>query len=165
MFQKGEYIIYSHHGVCFIDEITENIIDKETKLCYIMHPYNEKTKIMTPVDNDKVRMRSIMPSEEAQEILASVSAENIFRISDRKQKDQVYTQIIKEGNPMKLIKVIVSILIDAHEKQAVGKKISTTDKRILDRAERLLYPELSLALNLDIDTIRERVTSLFQEVV
>lgn len=165
MFQKGEYIMYSHHGVCFIDDIKEKMIDNETILFYIMHPINEKSKIMTPVDNDKVRMRSIMPAEEAQEVLDSVSSDNAFRITDRKKKDQLYTQIIKEGNPMQLIKVITSILIDEQEKIAVGKKISTTDKRILDRAEKLLYLELSLALELEVETIKERVTSLFQEVV
>jgi len=165
MFQKGEYIMYSHYGVCYIDDIEEKTIDKETKPFYIMHPFNEKSKIMTPVDNDKVRMRPIMPADEAQEVLDSVSADNIFNVTDRKKKDQLYTQIIKEGNPMQLIKVITSILIDEQEKIAAGKKISTTDKRFLDRTEKLLYPELSLALGLEVETIKERVTSLFQEVV
>ncbi|HHU72124.1 MAG TPA: hypothetical protein GXZ21_08850 [Clostridiales bacterium] len=165
MFHKGEYIIYSHHGVCYIDEIKENTIDKETKLYYIMHPFNEKSKIMTPVDNDKVRMRPIMSSEEAEEVLESVSSDNIYVFEDRKRKDQVYTQIIRDGDPMEIIKVITSILIDEQEKIEEGKKLSTTDKRVLDKAEKFLYPELSLALGLEIDTIRDRVTSLFQELV
>ena len=165
MFQQGEYIMYSYHGACFIDEIKESTIDKETKLYYIMHPFNEKSKIMTPVDNDKVRMRPIMPAEKAEEVLRTVSCDNIFTITDHKKKDQFYTQILKDGNPMQLIKVITSILIDEQEKIAAGKKMSTTDKRILDKAERLLYPELSLALETEVETIKERVTSLFQEVV
>lgn len=165
MFHVGEYIIYSHHGVCFIDEIKEKTYEKETKLYYIMHPFNEKSKIMTPVGNDKVRMRPIMSSEEAQEVLDTVSSDNIYVFEDRKRRDQAYTQTIKDGNPMEIIKVITSVLIDEQEKAEEGKKLSTTDKKLLEKAEKYLYPELSLALGLEVDTIRERVTSLFQELV
>jgi len=32
MFKQGDHIMYSYHGVCYIDEIREDIIEKEKKL-------------------------------------------------------------------------------------------------------------------------------------
>ncbi len=163
MFKQGEPIIYSYYGVCYIDEIREAIVEKEKKLFYIMHPINEKSRIITPVDNDKVQMRAIMSSEEANKVLNSVSMDNALRISDRKKRDQTYTKLLKEGDPMQLIQIINALNIEGQEKKAVGKNMSTTDKRILDRAEKLLYPELSLALGVAVETIKQRVESVFQD--
>ncbi|NLK26948.1 MAG: hypothetical protein GX306_01180 [Clostridiales bacterium] len=165
MFKQGDHIMYSYHGVCYIDEIREDIIEKEKKLFYIMHPFNEKSRIMTPVDNDKVKMRAIMSSEEAREVLNSVSVDNALRIPDRKKRDQVYTKLLKEGDPKQIIQIINALNIEDQEKKAAGKNMSTTDKRILERAEKLLYPELSLALGVEVETIKQKVETIFQEAI
>ncbi|WP_313132039.1 CarD family transcriptional regulator [Anaerocolumna sp.] len=164
MFKQGDYIMYSNYGACFIDEIAEKTIADETKLFYIMRPVNEdKTRIMTPINNKKVKMRSVMSSEEAENIFNVIMNGNVNLITDRKQREKVYSKILKEGNPFEIAEIILTLLLEKDEKNKAGKNISVADKKYLEQAEKLLYSELSVSLDIEMDQVKEKVLDLLLE--
>ncbi len=166
MFKQGDYIMYSNHGACLVDEIRERIIDKEKKMYYILHPLNENnSKIMTPINNSKVRMRAIMTPKDAEVILSTIANSKVTQILDKKLREQAYTKILKEGNPNELVEIINALVIEENEKISEGKKASDTDRKYLLRAEKLLYSELSVTLNIKIDLIKDRVTCMFKKKI
>jgi len=166
MFMPGDYIMYSNYGVCIVDEIKDKIIDNEDKKIYILHPFNDnRSRIMTPTDNNRVKIRSIMTPEEAEEVFHAISNNNIISISNRKLREQAFIKIIKEGNPIELVWIINTLIIEESEKIAEGKKISATDRKYLEKAEKLLYLELSVSLNLEIDQIKDRFTNRLIEKI
>lgn len=166
MFEQGDYIVYSSYGVCFIDEIVEKIIDASKRLYYVLHPIHEaNSRILTPVDNKKVKMRAIMTPDEAEEVLDNITSNDCNPILDRKQRDLAYTKILKEGNPDELAEIINALTIESHEKEIDKKKVSATDKKYLDKAESLLYSELSISLSMDIDEVNDKVSSMFQDIL
>lgn len=166
MFKQGDYIMYSNHGACLVDEIRERIIDKEKKMYYILHPLNENnSKIMTPINNSKVRMRAIMTPKDAEIILSTIANSKVTQILDKKQREQAYTKILKEGNPNELVEIINALVIEENEKISEGKKASDTDRKYLVRAEKLLYSELSVTLNIKFELIKERVACMFKKKI
>lgn len=166
MFEQGDYVVYSSYGVCFIDEIVEKIIDASKRLYYVLHPIHEaNSKILTPVDNKKVKMRAVMTPEEAKEILENIATSECTQILDRKQRDLAYTKILKEGNPNELAEIISTLKIESREKETDKKKVSATDKKYLDKAEGLLYSEISISLSMDMNQINDKVSSMFQEIL
>ena len=74
MFNIGDIVIYSAHGVSKIDNICEKTYSNVTKTYYELHPI-EQTNLMisTPVDNDKVVMLKMMDREEAEEPFTDIS--------------------------------------------------------------------------------------------
>ena len=42
-----------------------------------------------------------------------------------------------------------------------GKRISATDTKFLEKSERLLYSELSVTLNLEMEQIKDKVACMF----
>ena len=56
MFEKGEYIVYGHNGICEVEDITHlNLsgVDKG-KLYYVLAPLTKKeSRIYYPVDREK----------------------------------------------------------------------------------------------------------------
>ncbi len=166
MFEKGDYIVYSSYGVCFIDEIVEKIIDASKRLYYVLHPIHEaNSKIITPVNNEKVKMRAIMTPEEANDVLSNMVSSECNQILDRKQRDLTYTKMLKEGNPDELADIINTLKMEGREKEIDKKKVSATDKKYLDKAESLLYSEISISLDMDMAEINDKVSSMFQEVL
>lgn len=163
MFKQGDYVIYSLHGVCIVKEICEKVIDKEKKMYYILHPVNEAhSKIMTPVENQKVKMRLIMTPEEANKILLIEPDSNPIWNLDKNQRSQEFTKVLKEGNPGELVKFIKVSMMKEDEKKAEGKKITATDKKYLEAAEKLLYSELSFSLSMEIEQIKNTVIQMVQ---
>lgn len=166
MFNQGDHIMYSNYGVCFIDEVKEKTTNEEKRLFYILHPINEtNSKIITPVDNQKVKIRAIMEQDKAKKILDTLTDCNVHRIADKKVRDQEYTRCLKEGDPHELVIIINALMIEDKERKIAGKKISATDKKYLEKAERLLYPELSIALNIDMEQMQDRIACRFEEVL
>ena len=165
MFKQGDYINYSCRGVCLIDELIEKTIDNNKNMYYIMRPVNVKnSRIMTPVDNKKVKMRLVMKKEKAEDIIDTLSDNSdLPRISDKKMRERVYTKMLKEGNPSELVEIINALNEEENEKRAEGKKNSATDEKYLEKAKELLFTELSISLGVDIEQIKKRVETILQE--
>lgn len=163
MFKEGEYIMYSNYGACLVDEIREKEAENKIQTFYILHPISDvRSKIMTPTDNDRVKIRCIMSSEAAEDIYTSLYHDGVTRISNKKLREQVYSRILKEGNPEELVEIIKAIILEENERVADGKKISATDRKYLERAERLLYSEMSVALNITPAQIKEKVAGMLR---
>lgn len=164
VFKQGEYIMYSNYGVCFIDEIKDKVMDKEKKTFYILHPVNDNhCRVMTPIDNKKVKMRALMSKEDAKEVITMFNTSHGNPILDKKQREREYTKIIKDGDPFELVRIINSLVKERKEREAGGKKFPATDKKYLDKAEGLLYSELSASLNIELDEILEKVNNVYSE--
>jgi CarD family transcriptional regulator len=165
MFKQGDYINYSCRGVCLIDEIKEKTIGDKKNKYYIMHPVNIKNSIiMTPVDNEKVKMRLVMNKEKAEDIIDTLmDNSDLPRITDKKTRERVYTKILKEGNPNELVEIINVLNEEENEKRAEGRKQSATDEKYLEKAKELLFTELSVSLGIEIEEIKQRVETILQE--
>jgi CarD family transcriptional regulator len=73
VYNIGDLIIYSAHGICKIDDICEKNISGSTRMYYVLHPVenSKHLSISIPVDNNKVIMLDMLKKEEAHEILES----------------------------------------------------------------------------------------------
>ncbi len=167
MFKQGDYVNYSCRGVCLIDEIKEKTIDNKKNMYYIMHPINVKNSvIMTPVNNEKIKMRLIMKKKNAEDIMDTLLVNsNLPRITDKKMRERVYTKMLKEGNPNELVEIINVLNEEENEKRSEGRKNSATDEKYLQKAKELLFSELSVSLGIEIDQIKQRVETILKEKV
>ncbi|WP_256358056.1 CarD family transcriptional regulator [Bacillus sp. sid0103] len=73
MFNIGDLVIYSAHGICKIDDICEKTVSGTTRTYYELHPMDNDRQltISIPVNTDKVVMLEPLQKAEAQEILES----------------------------------------------------------------------------------------------
>lgn len=111
MFNVGDLIIYSAQGICRIDDICERTYSGVTKNYYILHPLdNKKLMISTPVDNDKVTMLKLIDKNEAEEILESFRLPGIGWIEVRSERNQIYSEIVKQGNRMEISRIANALM-------------------------------------------------------
>ena len=77
MFQVGERIIYGSRGVCEIADVTclkREGIPKD-RVYYVLKPlWNKDSTILTPVDNDRIIMRSLITKDEAEKLISEMPA-------------------------------------------------------------------------------------------
>ncbi len=54
MYNVGDVVIYSSHGLCSIEDICEQTFSDITKTYYVLQPFNDlKLTIRTPTNNAK----------------------------------------------------------------------------------------------------------------
>jgi len=164
MFDIGDVIVYSEHGLCQIDEICDKTIAGVSRKYYVLHPLAESTlTISTPVDNDKVVMLKPMNREEAEEILNSFHQPGIDWIEDAKHRSMKYNSLVKTGNRVEIAKIANTLMRKNLELQMTNKRIYDQDRKLLHTIRTILYKEIALSLNSSFEEIENRVQNMIKQ--
>jgi len=159
LFNIGDTIIYSAHGLCQIDGISEKTFSGVTKTYYVLHPLNnEKLEISTPVDNKTIS--KLMAKEEAEEILNLFKQPGVEWIEKGNQRSQGYALIAKKGDRREIAKVINTLLVKKHSIEKNEKKFPEQDRKLLVSMQGILFSELALSLNTTSEEISAKIVNL-----
>ncbi|WEK53717.1 MAG: CarD family transcriptional regulator [Candidatus Cohnella colombiensis] len=161
MFNIGDLIIYSSHGICRIDDICDKTIMDVTRRYYILHPVQGSAiKISTPVDNKTVVMLDLIDREEAEEIIQSFTLPGIPWIDKSSQRNHTYTEIINRGNRKEIASIVNTLMIRQHDAEINKKKPHEQDRRLLLSTQTVLFSELAHALDTTYEAIQDRVNGV-----
>ena len=160
MFNIGEYIVYGNRGVCEVADVSKmsmSALDKD-KLYYTLVPvYARGSKIYSPVDNTKVRIRPVISHDEAIKLIDNIPEIGYVEDVDEKKREIVYKDAMKTGECEELIKVIKTLNRRKEIRLAGGKKFTAVDERYFKSARDCLYGELAIALDIDVDDVEEYI--------
>lgn len=152
MLKKGDYVVYGNAGICLVEDTTHLDlagVDKE-KLYYVLQPIDEKhSKVYSPVNSKKVRIRKALDEREAQELIDEIPEIEKMEITSEKYKEESFKTAMKTCDCREWIKIIKTLYLRKQERVAQGKKITNTDEKYLRQAEESLYSELAFAMGKD----------------
>lgn len=151
MFKVGDFIIYGSNGVCRVESIGSMDMQgvPNDRMYYTLVPvYEKKSKVFTPVDNNKVVMRPVITEQEAYELIDHMEEMQALSIEDEKSKDLVFKEAFRKCDCRELIRIIKTLYEKKLARQAQGKKITAGDERYFKMAEENLYGELAIALGI-----------------
>jgi CarD family transcriptional regulator len=167
MFEINDYIIYGENGVCTIADISTPPMagfDKNSKY-YILHPVRSAGRtIYTPVDNTKVTMRKILTREEALALIHRMPNIDVLWVSSDKLREEYYKKAIRSNCCEEWIKIIKTSYQRKEERKAEGKSVSATDDKYFKLAEMYLYDELSIALGIPAEQIKDYLFDKVREL-
>ena len=86
-------------------------------------------------------------------MISSLSNEPISWIEDDMERKEHYRSVLLSGNRRETLKMIRELYIHKQEQQSKGKKMHLSDEQFLKEAEKLLYSEFSLVLNIKEDEV------------
>src|SRR5687768_17584421 len=127
MFNIGDLIIYSAHGICKIDDICEKTITGITRTYYELYPIDNihQLKISIPVNNDKVVMHELVHKEEAGVVLESFKNPATTEwIDNPNKRHNLYSKIVDAGDRKKIANVVNTLMRKKIETERNEKKFS-----------------------------------------
>lgn len=161
MFNIGDVIIYSEHGLCEIDDICDKTIAGVTRKYYILHPLDDvNLQISTPIDNDKVVMLKTMDKEEAELLIQTFNEPGIDWVEDSRQRNLKYSKLIRSGDRNDIANVVNTLIRKNYELKADGKRIYDQDRKLLQTTQTNLFNELALAMNTSFEDIEQKVNEM-----
>ena len=164
MFNIGDTIIYSVHGLCQIDDICEKTYSDVTRNYYVLHPLSQANlTISVPVDNDKVIMLKTMNREQAEEILQSFNKPGIPWVEDVKKRKLQYNNVVKTGDRREIAKIANSLMRKSFEYSLDKKRMYDQDRRLLSTIQDLLFKELANSLDTSFEDIFAQVDGMIQK--
>ena len=154
MYQINEYVMYKN-DVCKVIDITHNINNKDY---YVLVPISDLSlKINVPVDKQSNNLRKVFTKKEAQKIIKEIKdIEPVTNIND-KNLEVTYQQLLNNRNYVDLIKIIKTSYLRNEARTTKKKKPSEKDSKYFELAERYLYNELGIALNMTFDEVKNKI--------
>nr|WP_295973877.1 CarD family transcriptional regulator [uncultured Bacillus sp.] len=164
MFNIGDVIVYSAHGLCQIDDICEKTVANVTRTYYVLHPLEGSSlTISTPVDNDRIIMLMELDEKEATNILKSFKQPGVPWISDVKQRNTTYHGMIKAGNREEIAKVANTLMRKNMELiKKKKKRLYDQDRKLLNTIQSILFKELADALHTTVEEIAEKANHMIE---
>jgi CarD family transcriptional regulator len=164
MFNIGDVVIYSLHGLSRIDNICEKTISNVTKTYYVLHPLDQANlTISAPVDSDKVVVQKLMDPEEAKEILQSFKQPGASWIENSNHRYRQYQDIVRTGYQKEIAKIVNTLMRKDLELHLEHKKMHDQDRKILDPIQNVLFKELAMSMDTTFEKISEQVNSLIKQ--
>lgn len=166
MFCAGDLVVYGRSGICEVTEVTTMKMDgvPKDRLYYILELYRDKAgRIFTPVDNQKVVMRSVISEEEATALIDRMPEIEELWITNDKLREAKYKECMNTCQCIEWIKIIKTLYLRRQQRVAQGKKITAIDERYLKMAEGSLYAELSIALGIPENEMEAYIINRLEE--
>lgn len=156
MFKVGDYVVY-RKDVCRVKEMKES----NNEMYYILVPIDDESlTISLPTKNDDL-LRYVIGKSEAEELISKIPL--IDRIeTDERNYENEYKKLLSDGTLESLVRIIKTAYTRNDARVQSKKKISAKDDAYFKRAERQLYSELSVSLNMSFDETKDYIISSVQ---
>ncbi len=141
-----DYIVYRKE--------TCKIIEKEDGY-YRLVPVNDTSiKYKVPVDSNF--LKKVITKEEIDRLLLEIPEINTIDLGE-KQIEQEYKELMKSGTHEDLVKIIKTSYLRNQIRILNNKIISEIDDEYFKRAEKYLYEEIGIVLNLSFENTKEYI--------
>lgn len=155
MYKIGEYVVY-RHDVCIIKEIKENKLIGNTY--YVMTPVDDDSLIIEiPIENKMGFLRSIISTEDAKELIKKIPKIKPLEGIDEKKLEAKYKELLNTGDYEDLIKIIKITYLRNENRINNKKKTSEKDVNFFRLAEKYLYNELAISLDMSVEEVKNYI--------
>ncbi len=158
MFKIGDKVSHPNFGVGAIEKIEEkNILGKKQQYYILKLSINEMI-LMIPVNRAKeIGLRHIIDRKTVPEVL-NVLGDKVDKEMRENYKQRIKTQseMVDSGDLLKVAQVVKNYTYLKRK-----DKLSTTEKGLLERAQKILESEISAACNIE----KNKVKFLIKEAV
>ena len=166
MYQIGTYLVKTGHGVCRIDGIQSMAIphSHKTALYYRMTPLEEKgTTLYVPAEGAQAELREVITPEEARQLIRRLPKLQGVSCADGREREQTYKQALKGRDPELLASMVKDLYARRQQRQATGKKVSSSDERMFKLSEDRLFFELAFALGCSKEDIPAMIAETLEK--
>lgn len=158
MLKIGDRVVYGANGVMKIVDIREESVGDVSRSYYVLSSVSSRSDSLTfvPTDNEKLvaSMRPMLTREAAEEMLSHLSdLPEIEWIQSNRARVEHFKRIMESGDRLQMFAMIAAIDENGKRREAEGKKNFLTDETARQKAEKLLYSELSMVFNIPIEEV------------
>ena len=157
MFKKGMSVIYGSNGVYVIEDIRIEEFLGEKKEYYVLSQLERKSndKVFIPLDNERLtsQIKPILSRKEIYALVGMIPNEPMPWINESRARNEHFKSIFARADHVELMHLAKTIYLRREEMTAQGKKIFLADENALARAEKVIFDEFSLVLDIDREDV------------
>ncbi|MBR6112882.1 MAG: hypothetical protein IKP79_00020 [Bacilli bacterium] len=154
MFKLNSYVVYKKDVCIIIDTKKINNIEY-----YTLKSVNDPSLIINVPTTSS--LQKVMTKKEAKLLLQRIKDIPLLDNINNKDIENTYKKLILSGNKEDLVKIIKTTYLRNSKRIKNKKKKSDRDEKYYNQAEKYLYTELSVVLNMTYKEVKD----LFNKVI
>ncbi|MBQ9328143.1 MAG: hypothetical protein IJ225_06370 [Solobacterium sp.] len=154
MYKINDVVVY-RRDVCRVTGKKKS--DFTGEMCYVLVPYHNTDNSVTmqvPVSNKAGHLRDLVTKEQIDELIRNAPGIETLESKPANMKSQ-YATLMKGDSLEDLVCIIKTSYLRNDERMKNHKKLASIDSEYLQKAENLLYTELSIALDMSYEESKE----------
>lgn len=152
MFEVGDYLVYKK-DVCKVKEMKKQFIKGLDY--FVLSPTKDKTlKIEIPTNSKQIR--KLLTKEQVEQIIEQIPYIAEIDIEQRLLESE-YKRLLNTGSLEDLIRIIKTTYQRNQNRLKQNKKVGDKDQRYFEEAEKYLYQEFGIVLQLSEDETKEYI--------
>jgi CarD family transcriptional regulator len=158
MFKVNDKVCYSTTGMCNVEQICINEALNQKREFYILKPlYDDQATVMVPTENEILtsRMKKPITKKEADLLINEADSITALWYNDDKVRSEEYKKVLISDDRRLLLGVIKALYIHKKSQGEKGRKLRSSDERILRNAEKLFYSELAYVMDISLKEAEE----------
>ena len=154
MYNIDDYVVYKKE-VCKIKSIKKNHLNN--KDYYVLVPINDDSLVIdVPTDNRCGYIRPLVSKEEINKIISKIPMIPIVECNTKNIENE-YKVLLANNDHESLIKIIKTTYLRNKERIDNNKKIGDKDNEYFKKAEKYLYNEFGVVLNMNFDEVKKYI--------
>jgi len=151
-YKVGDQVVYPQHGVATIQKIEDKEVLGEKQSYLVLELDEGDLTLMVPAAAvEEVGIRNLIGKDEVDEVLGILGKAKVTDGADNwSRRFKANSEKLRSGDIQMVAEVVRNLSI--RDKQ---KGLSTGERRMLNRARRILAGELAVALKLDAEGAEE----------
>ena len=153
MFKIGDKIVYPMHGAGIIDSVeTKEFLGEEKEYFILKMPIGNMDISIPKANINKMNIRDVISKNEGEEILAILEQDPKDLNSNWNLRYRENQEILKTGDIFKIANMVRDLVALDDD-----KGLSTTEKKLLNRARRIMASELVMSGSLERDEAEKMI--------
>ena len=153
MFKIGDKIVYPMHGAGIIDSVeTKEFLGEEKEYFILKMPIGNMDISIPKANINKMNIRDVISKKEGEEILAILEQDPKDLNSNWNLRYRENQEIWKTGDIFKIANMVRDLVALDDD-----KGLSTTEKKLLNRARRIMASELVMSGSLERDEAEKMI--------
>ena len=153
MFKIGDKIVYPMHGAGTIDSVeTKEFLGEEKEYFILKMPIGNMDISIPKANINKMNIRDVISKKEGEEILAILEQDPKDLNSNWNLRYRENQEILKTGDIFKIANMVRDLVALDDD-----KGLSTTEKKLLNRARRIMASELVMSGSLERDEAEKMI--------
>ncbi|MBR5449550.1 MAG: hypothetical protein IKV43_06130 [Clostridia bacterium] len=158
MFSIGEKVVYGAYGVMEVIDMRDVTFDDRVRKYYVLREAgnNTSSETLVPMDNEIVvsHMKRLLTKEEMIDAIRAAKAETDFHWPpDNRARAEYFKTVIASGDRVAILVMIRSVIEAGKLRAAEGKKNFLSDETAMRKAEKVLYSEIALVMEIPLSDV------------
>jgi CarD family transcriptional regulator, regulator of rRNA transcription len=156
-FQKGDKVVYPHHGAAVIEDLVEREILGERRTYFKLRLAHGDLTLMVPIDNTReVGLREVVSKREVRKVFDLLREEEEGVSTNWSRRYKINLAKLSSGDIYQVAEVVRNL-----SQREKDKGLSAGEKHMLAKARQILVSELTFAF----DSTEEKAEAMLDKVL